>query len=49
MRQKEQLQRLAVRNPSLSLTVKRTAPQWQAAFDSVMSVSMFLPQAASIG
>src|ERR1700754_4796894 len=43
MRQYEQLQRRAVRRPSVSLTVKRTVPQWHEALDSVMSGSIDAP------
>src|SRR6201991_70402 len=43
MRQYEQLQRRAVHRPSVSLTVKRTVPQWQEALDSVMSGSIDTP------
>src|SRR5580704_10384572 len=35
MQQNEHVQRLAERSPSISLTVKRTAPQWQAPLKSL--------------
>jgi len=41
MRQNEQLQRRAVRRPSVSSTVNFTVPQWQAARSGVRASASF--------
>jgi hypothetical protein len=48
MRQNEQLQRRAVFRPSLSRTVKRTAPQWQAAWSGREKSRLVLSMVVSI-
>ncbi|WP_242607313.1 hypothetical protein [Comamonas thiooxydans] len=48
MRQNEQLQRRAVFRPSLNRTVKRTVPQWQAAWSGREKSRLVLGMVVSI-